>query len=239
MNNLKNIKIVIGISYILIILIFLWFFFKYFSIEEFTSYQLIKENIEILIRIKQNNLLISGILFVVFAIIWIFLLGFALPIFLFGGFLFGKWIGFLLVIFSLSFGATLFYIFANFFLKEIIQNYLSSKYSYLILKFKKNEFLYFLVYRFVGGIPFFISNLIPVLFNVKVRNFFFGSLIGMSPQIFVATSFAAGLEKVLTENIEPPTFFEILFVPDIYIPLIGFFILLIISLIIKKFYNRY
>ena len=57
MNNLKNIKIVIGVSYVLIILFFLWFFFQNFSIQDFTSYELIKSNREILEEIKNKNII--------------------------------------------------------------------------------------------------------------------------------------------------------------------------------------
>ena len=42
MNKIKNIKIVLGISYILVISIFLWFFFQNFSIQDFTSYEILK-----------------------------------------------------------------------------------------------------------------------------------------------------------------------------------------------------
>ena len=42
MDNAKNIKIILAIIYILIISIFLWFFFKYFSIQDFTSFEIIK-----------------------------------------------------------------------------------------------------------------------------------------------------------------------------------------------------
>tara|TARA_B100000965_G_C19558900_1_gene743553 strand:- start:981 stop:1697 length:717 start_codon:yes stop_codon:yes gene_type:complete len=234
MNNLKNIKILLGVSYILIVLIFLWFFFQYFSIQDFTSYQLIKENRETLEIIKNKNIILSSILFFVFTIIWVLLLGFGSPIFLVGGFVFGKWLGTLLVVFGLSTGATFLYIFSNFFLKELIEEKFSKKFSNLTEKFKKNEFLFFLAYRFVGGIPFFISNILPTLFNVKVKNFFFGSVIGMAPQLFVGVSLGAGISNVLEENIQPPSFFELLLTPDIYLPILGIIILIILTYFFKK-----
>ena len=234
MNNLKNIKILLGVSYILIVLIFLWFFFQYFSIQDFTSYQLIKENRDTLEIIKNKNIILSSILFFVFTIIWVLLLGFGSPIFLVGGFVFGKWLGTLLVVFGLSTGATFLYIFSNFFLKELIEEKFSKKFSNLTEKFKKNEFLFFLAYRFVGGIPFFISNILPTLFNVKVKNFFFGSVIGMAPQLFVGVSLGAGISNVLEENIQPPSFFELLLTPDIYLPILGIIILIILTYFFKK-----
>ena len=112
--------------------------------------------------------------------------------------------------------------------------------SFLILlkNLKKNEFTFFLIYRFVGGIPFFISNILPTLFNVKIRNFFFGSVIGMTPQLFVGASLGAGLNKVIENNQALPSVFDIILTPDIYVPVIGMIILVLIGFIIrKKFYK--
>ena len=238
MNNTKNIKIILGISYILIISIFLWFFFQNFSFQDFTSYDLIKNNRDSLESIKNNNIFLSSILFFLATIIWVLLLGFGSPVFLVGGFIFGKWLGTLLVVFGLSAGATLLYIFANFFLKDLIKEKFSNRFSNLSEKFKKNEFTFFLVYRFVGGIPFFISNILPTIFNVKLRNFFFGSVIGMTPQLFVGVSLGNGLNKILENNIEPPSLIQLFLTPDIYFPILGLILLIILSFIIKNFFYK-
>ena len=234
MNNTKNIKIVLGISYILIISIFLWFFLQNFSIQDFTSYELIKANRETLEGIKNNNIILSSIIFFLGTIIWVLLLGFGSPIFLVGGFIFGKVLGTLLVVFGLSIGATLLYTFANFFFKDIVKEKFSSRFNNLTKQFKKNEFIFFLIYRFVGGIPFFISNILPTIFNVKIGNFFFGSLIGMTPQIFIGVSLGSGLNKILEENSNLPSFLDLLFTPDIYLPIFGLIILVVFGLILRK-----
>ena len=143
MNKIKNIKIVLGISYILVISIFLWFFFQNFSIQDFTSYELIKANRETLEAIKSNNIFLSSLLFFLGTIIWVLLLGFGSPIFLVGGFIFGKWLGTLLVVFGLSTGATLLYITANFFFKDVIKEKFSIRFNNLTERFKKNEFVFF------------------------------------------------------------------------------------------------
>ena len=238
MNKTKNIKIILGISYILIISIFLWFFFQNFSIQDFTSYELIKANRDILEEIKNNNIVLSSLIFFLATIIWVLLLGFGSPIFLVGGFIFGKWLGTLLVVFGLSTGATFLYIFANYFFKDIIEEKFSNRFNNLTTKFKQNEFIYFLIYRFVGGIPFFISNILPALFNIKIKNFFFGSIIGMAPQLFVGVSLGAGLNKILEENKDPPTFFELILAPDIYLPISGIIILVIIAIYLRKYFFK-
>ncbi len=238
MNNTKNIKIVLGISYILIISIFLWFFLQNFSIQDFTSYELIKANRDTLDIFKSNNIILSSIIFFIGTVVWVLLLGFGSPVFLVGGFIFGKWLGTFLVVFGLSSGATLLYVFANFFFKDVIKEKFSKRFNNLSEKFKENEFIFFLIYRFVGGIPFFISNILPTLFNIKIKNFFFGSIIGMTPQLFVGVSLGAGLSKILEENTEPPTIFQLILTPDIYIPIVGIIVLVLIGIILKNIFYK-
>ena len=238
MEKEKKIKFFFGSTYSLIICLFLWVLFSKFSISDITSYEFIKNNRNNIIEIKNSNYLLISIIFFIFTIIWVLLLGFGTPICLLGGFIFGKWVGTILVLLSLSIGATLLYVFANFFLKELVEEKFYKKFSSLSEKFKKNEFTFFLIYRFVGGIPFFISNILPTIFNVKVKNFLFGSFLGMAPQIFIYVSLGSGLEKIIKDNLQPPTLFELFISPDIYIPIIGFIILLIISIIIKNIFYK-
>ena len=202
MNKEKKIKIFLGSAYILIVSIFLWFFFSKFSFQDFSSYELIRDNRDTLEQVKNSNIFISSILFLLGTIIWVLLLGFGSPVFLVGGFVFGKWLGTLIIVFGLSIGATFLYMFANYFLKDLIEEKFSSRFNNLTEKFKENEFTFFLIYRFIGGIPFFISNILPTIFNVKIRNFFLGSVIGMTAQLFVGASLGAGLNKILEENSE-------------------------------------
>ena len=239
MNKEKKIKIFLGSAYILIVSIFLWFFFSKFSFQDFSSYELIRENRDTLEQIKNSNIFISSILFLFGTIIWVLLLGFGSPVFLVGGFIFGKWLGTLIIVFGLSIGATFLYMFANYFLKDLIEEKFSSRFNNLTEKFKENEFTFFLIYRFIGGIPFFISNILPTIFNVKIRNFFLGSVIGMTPQLFVGASLGAGLNKILEENSEAPSLLQLLLTPDIYLPIIGIIILVLIGFLLrKKFYSK-
>ena len=239
MNKEKKIKIFLGSAYILIVSIFLWFFFSKFSFQDFSSYELIRDNRDILEQVKNSNIFISSILFLLGTIIWVLLLGFGSPVFLVGGFIFGKWLGTLIIVFGLSIGATFLYMFANYFLKDLIEEKFSSRFNNLTEKFKENEFTFFLIYRFIGGIPFFISNILPTIFNVKIRNFFLGSVIGMTPQLFVGASLGAGLNKILEENSEAPSLLQLLLTPDIYLPIIGIIILVLIGFLLrKKFYSK-
>ena len=238
MKKEKKLKFFLGSTYVLIILSFLWVFFDNFSLSEISSYEFIKNNNDYFNQLKNKNFFLISLVFFIFTIIWVFLLGFGSPILLLSGFIFGKWVGTTYAVLSLSIGATLLYIFANYFLKDLVEEKFSKRFSNLNEKFKKNEFMFFLIYRFVGGIPFFISNILPTIFNVKLKNFFFGSIIGLSPQIFVGVSLGAGLNEIIQKNIEAPSLIEILLSPEIYIPIIAFIILLIAGIFIKNIFYK-
>jgi len=239
MTKTKKIKLYIGLFYLLAVCLFLYFFFSKFSLQEINSYEFLKNNRNYFFELKQSNPIILAGLFLLFSIIWTLAGGFGTPIILFAGFVFGNWIGTVLLIIGMSIGATSLYIFANFFLKELIREKFLDKFKNLDLKFKKSEFIYLLIYRFVGGIPFAISNILPCIFNVKIKNFFWATFIGMFPQIFVVTTIASGLEKIIDQNLEAPRFMDVITSSNIYIPLIIFACLIIITFFLRNlFYNK-
>ena len=239
MEKTKKIKISIGLSYLILLSVFLFLFFSKFSIQEITSYDFIKENRIFFLELKNSNLILVSIIFLIFTILWVFpFLGFGSPIALLGGFIFGKWIGTIVVILGLSFGATSLYIFGNYFLKDIIRERFSKKFVNLQVKFKDSEFLYLLVYRLIGGIPWQLSCLLPTIFNVKISNFYFATLIGIIPTVFLMVSVGSGLEKVIDQNSEIPLITDIIFSPDIYIPLLAFFSLIFITIFLRKLFYK-
>ena len=85
---------------------------------------------------------------------------------------------------------------------------------------------------------FQIQNILPVLFNVKLKNYFFGSVLGMTPQIFVGATLGAGINEIIQKNIEVPSLIDLLFSQEIYAPIIAFVILIIIGIIIKNIFYK-
>ena len=239
MEKTKKIKIYIGLFYLLIVSLFLYFFFSKFSLHQLTSYDFIRENRNYFFELRQTNLFLLSIVFIGLTILWVFpFLGFGSPVALLGGFIFGQVIGTLVVVLGLSIGATFLYLFGNYFLKEFIKEKFLNQFSNLEIKFKKSEFIYLLIYRFVGGIPWQLSCLLPTIFNVKVINFFFATLIGIIPQIFLAVSIGSGLEKIIDQNLEAPGIMDLIFSRDIYIPILAFFGLVIITIFIRKIFYK-
>ena len=235
MEKSKKLKLFIGLSYLILLSVFLYLFFSKFSFQEITSYDFIKENRLYFLEIRNSNLFLIFIIFLIITILWVFpFLGFGTPIALMGGFIFGKWVGTLVVVLGLSIGATFLYIFGNYFLKQIVREKFLNRFQNLENKFRNSEFTYLLIYRFVGGVPWQLSCILPTIFDVKTSNFFLATLIGIIPQIFLAVSIGSGLEKVIDQNIEVPSLTDIIFLPDIYIPILAFFCLVIITIFLRK-----
>ena len=235
----KKIKIIVGLFYLILLSIFLFLFFSKFSLQEITSYDFIKDNRSYFFDLKNSNLLLISIIFLILTILWVFpFLGFGAPVALIGGFIFGKWIGTIIVVFGLSIGATFLYLFGNYFLKDLIREKFLNKYKNVETKFKNAEFFYLLIYRFIGGIPWQLSCLLPTIFNVKTSKFFFATLIGIVPQIFLVVSIGNGLEKIIDQNSEVPRILDIIFVPNIYIPILAFLSLVLLSIFLRSFFYK-
>ena len=239
MEKTKKIKLFIGLSYLALIIVFLFLFFSKFSLQEITSYDFIRDNRLYFNEIKSSNLFLVFIIFLFFTILWVFpFLGFGAPISLLGGFLFGPWLGTIGVVLGLSVGATFLYMFGNYFLKDFIKEKFLNRFQKLETKFKNSEFIYLLIYRFIGGVPWQLSCLLPTLFNVKVSNFFFATLVGIVPQIFLAVSIGSGLEKIIQSNSQIPNITDVIFSPDIYVPILAFIFLVLISIFLRKLFYK-
>ena len=238
MHQEKKIKILLGLFYLSILISFIFILFSNFDLEELSTYQFIQKNKDQLNLLKQNKLIFLILIFFVFTIFWVSLLGFGSPIALLGGFIFGKWIGSLLVVFSLTTGSLCLYLIGKYFFYKFLNKKLHNKFNYLEKIFSKNELLIMIIFRFVGLVPFFIANLLPVIFNISIKNYYLGTLIGIFPAIFIMVSLGSGLSNIINTNETLPSFLSLIILPEIYFPIIGFLIIVVLSLFLKKFLNK-
>ena len=235
----KKLKLFLGISYLLILFTFLYLIFfqiDFSRLNDFSYYKELQVNIDSLIG---DNLYINILIFFIFSITWVALLGFGSPLLLISGIFFGKWIGTFVSVVSFSFGSLILYAIANFFFKDLINKLLEKKFSKYINLFNKNEFYYFFIFRLSGGLglPFPLQNTLPVIFNMKKINYFFASLLGFVPGIFILVSVGSGINKFIKES-DSFRFINLILEKEIYLPIVFFVIFLLISFIIKKnFFN--
>ena len=237
--NSLNLKRIVGVFYIYIISIGLYFLFSAIDIKDLMSYEFIKQNKDTILKYKNENFLLLTSIFFIFSIIWVLLLGFVMPLLIFSGFVFGKWWGIVIVLTGTTIGAVLLYILAGFFFRETIKNKLAPKFSKLKEFFIKNDILYFTSFRFIGGggTPYAVQNVLPILFDMSLKNYVIATFIGSAPSMFVSVSLGSGIENVIDQNASLDIF-TVLFSPEIYLPIIGFFIILIVALVIKKSYFK-
>ena len=231
----KNLKIFLGISYILLLFSFLYFIFTGIEISRLNDFVYYKDLQTDLDAFISKNIVVNLIYFFVFSVIWVALLGFGAPILIISGILFGKWLGTLISVISISFGALLLYSIGNFFFRDLVKSILEKKFEKYIELFQKNEFYYFFIYRFIGGlgVPFGLQNLIPILFRMKKINYFFSSFLGFIPGFFILNTVGAGLNSYVAEA-ENFRMIDLILTPEIYLPIIMFITLMIFSLLIKK-----
>lgn len=237
--NSLNLKLILGITYLVIISFGLYFLFSVVDIKNLMSYDFIKLNKDIILKYKNENFLFLTIIFFIFTIVWVLLLGFVMPLLIFSGFVFGKWWGILIVLTSTTIGATLLYMLVGLFFREAIKEKLAPKFSKLKEFFIKNDILYFMSFRFIGGggSPYAVQNVLPILFDMSVKNYVIATFVGSMPSMFVIVALGSGIEKVIDQNVELSVS-TVLFSPEIYIPIIAFFIILFIAFVIRKFYFK-
>tara|TARA_B110000967_G_C18771930_1_gene503568 strand:- start:413 stop:1123 length:711 start_codon:yes stop_codon:yes gene_type:complete len=234
MEKSKKIKITLGIFYLIVVSCFLYFLFSQFSFEDISSIKIIQSNTDRLNELKSNNLIYLFLLFFFLTVFWVFLLGFGSPVVLIGGFIFGKWVGTILVAVSLSVGALALYLMGKYFLYNFLKDNLLNKFKKFDRMFKKNHFSIMIIFRFVGFVPFSIANLLPVIFNINAKNYFFGTLVGIMPSVFIISSLGSGLSSALYKFETFPSVFSLLILPEIYSPLIGFIVIFILTIFLKK-----
>ena len=239
MQRMKNIKIWIGFVYLILLTAFLYFLFSKFSIKEITTYNFIKSNSEYLVSLRESNLFLVSITFVIFGVFWIsVLLGFGSILVLASGFIFGTLIGTVIALITLTLGSSLTYIIANFFFQDLVKEKFANRFKFLEEKIKTNEFFVIFIVRIIGGTPIQLQNIIPVLFNIKLKNFFFASLLGFVPQVYIFSALGSGLEKQIEKNIETPSFLQMITSFEIYAPILGFFILLLLAFFLRKVFYK-
>ena len=237
--KLSNIKWVVGSIYLFLLIAGITFLLTNYNISDFFSYEFIRLNKNIILDYRRENFLALTSLFFIFSIVWVLLLGFVMPLLIFSGFVFGKWWGILIVLTSTTIGATMLYFLVGLFFRDIVQEKLAPKFIKLKKFFNKNELVYFMFFRFIGGggTPYAVQNTLPILFNMSMKNYIIATFLGSIPSMFVTVSIGSGIESIIDQNAKLSVV-NVIFSPEIYIPIVGFFILLFIGFVIKKLYFK-
>lgn len=145
-----------------------------------------------------------------------------------GGAMFGFWIGFIVVSFASTIGATLACFVARFLLRDWVQNRFGDKLSTINKGIEKEGAFYLFSLRLVPVFPFFVINLAMGLTTMKLLTFYWVSQIGMLPGTMVYVN--AGKELGQIESLSG------ILSPGL---IISFVILGLFPITVKKLLNFY
>jgi len=151
----------------------------------------------------------------------------ALVLSLTAGFLFGRWTGTLIIVFSATIGATLVFLAARYLFAEAARRRMGTVAQKIIKGFHANAFNYLLFLRLVPVFPFWLVNLVPAFTPIQLRTYFAATAIGILPGSFVFANLGQSLGRI--ESLKQLLSTDILGA----FALLGLFALL--PVIIKKF----
>ena len=234
MLKIEHLKLTLTITYFTLIVIFLFFYF-YFDFNQYINLTYLKENKDFFISYKNKNVFLLSFIFFIFVIVWILLQGFGTPLVIIAGFLFSTLLGSFLLITSHAIGCTFVYLIANSLFKRSIQKNYSNYYLKLKKKFNDNEFIYLIFLRVIPGIPLQTVNILPVFFNMKVKNYFLATLIGSTIPKIIYLNLTNSFFKSIENN---DLNYKLLFTKEIIFAIIlVIFFLLMVKIIKKYFYS--
>ncbi|MEO0387158.1 MAG: VTT domain-containing protein, partial [Pseudomonadota bacterium] len=173
-----------------------------------------------------------------YALAYVLVVAFSLPgallMTLTGGFLFGLFAGTLLTITGATLGAVAIFTAARFGLGEALSRRMdagSGTMARIRDGLRENEVSYLLLMRLVPAIPFFVANLAPALFGVKLRNYALTTFFGIMPGTLVYTWVGAGLGEVFAAGETPDL--GILFEWHVLGPILGLCVLSALPIALK------
>lgn len=235
MKKFSKLKIGIGLVYLSIVALVVGLFF-YYGANSFLDLEFLKNNKDKIFNFRDQNFILLSIVYFLVAIAWVFLMGFGTPLVIVAGFAFGTVWGSVLTIAAFSIGASLLYLFANHYFKDLVFEYLSSRFLSLKSHFNENEFSYFFFLRVIPGIPFPIKNILPVLFDIKLKNFFLATFLGELLPTIISISIISGIVGAIESD--KKLNFDLLYAPEIFLPLLGLGFMILLTNYLKKKYFR-
>jgi uncharacterized membrane protein YdjX (TVP38/TMEM64 family) len=208
--------------------------FFWFGLDQYFSFQALKDNRELLVQWRDENYLMAALTFVGS---YALLSGLSVPVGLWmtlaGGFLFGTVVGGFLSLFGASMGATAVFLTARYAFADVLRAKAGASIKKMEAGFTENQLSYMLILRLVPLFPFWLVNLVPAFLNVSLRVYIIGTFFGMIPGGLVYASVGNGLSSVFDSGAEPDL--GIIFRPEILTPIIGLAMLALIPVIYKKF----
>lgn len=171
-----------------------------------------------------------------YALVVAFSLPVASPLTLFGGFLFGSWLGGAMVVVAATAGSVVVFLIARSAFGEALRARAGPFAKRLEAGFRDDAISYMLVLRLIPLFPFWLVNVVPALLNVPLRAYAIGTLVGIVPGTLVYAMVGNGLGAVLEAGDAPAL--DLIFNPEILSPILGLAALSMVPVIYKQIKRR-
>ncbi|WP_034388803.1 TVP38/TMEM64 family protein [Hellea balneolensis] len=205
---------------------------KYVSLES------LKSNRAALAAFVDNNFLMAIIGFIA---LYATLTAISFPgasfLSIFGGFLFGTFVGGSAITIGATIGAVGIFLAARYALGDSLTKKAGPYMQKFEAGLKENEISYLFILRLIPAFPFFIVNIVPALFDVKLRNYALTTFLGIIPGCFVYASVGAGAGAILDQGGEL-RLGGLMTQPKVLLPVLGLITLALLPVIYKKFFKK-
>jgi uncharacterized membrane protein YdjX (TVP38/TMEM64 family) len=180
--------------------------FFYFDLKHYVTLENLKAHRDDLLNYTQAHL---GTAVAIFAAIYLLQTTFSLPggalLSLTGGFLFGSFLGTLIVLVPATLGALLAFLAARYLLRDWVERKFGDRLKTIQQGFAKNSFSYLLTLRLIPLFPFFLVNLVSGLTRISLGTYLTATALGIIPGTFVFANAGRQLGSInsLNEIVSP------------------------------------
>ena len=154
--------------------------FDYLNLEFLQSHRAL-----LLAKVEANPILSVAVFVTMYVLVVALSLPVATPMTLLGGFLFGRWVGTLAAVTGATGGAAIIFLIARSSLGKALRKRAGPLYARVAVNIDHNATGYMLFLRLVPVFPFFLVNILPALFNVRLLPYVLTTFFGMLPGTFV------------------------------------------------------
>ena len=201
---------------------------------DYVSVDSLRDNRDALAALVADNFLL---VFLGFIALYALLVGISFPgaglLSIFGGFLFGTLTGAAGIVVGATLGATAIFLAARYALGDALRARAGPYMAKFEDGLKENELSYLFILRLVPLFPFFIVNIVPALFGVRLRNYVLSTLLGIIPGSLVYASVGAGIGAVFDAG-EDVQLSGLMLQPKVILPIVGLIALSLVPVLYKK-----
>lgn len=204
------------------------------GLGDYLSFETLKNNREALLTYVEAHKINALLIYAgVYTLVVVFSIPGASFMTIAGGFLFGYVLGTSVVVLAATVGSILLFLAARTAIGDTLKKKAGRWFQKMETGFQKNQFNYLLTLRLIPLFPFFVVNVVPAFFGMKLLPYSLATFLGIIPGSFVYVSVGVGLGSVF----ETGATFSIhsVLTPQILLALSGLALLSAIPLIHKIF----